>query len=463
MSDLSLRTAAGRRIMVPIMLATMLNPLNSSLILTALVPIGSEFHAGPLQTGWLIGGLYLSSAVSQTPLGKVVDLLGARRVLIAGLLVAVAASSIGAFASSLDALVAARVLLGVGTSAAFPASMALLRRLTEGQPIPTGAISLITIAVQISTAVGPALSGALVVLFGWRSTQLVNVPIGVAALLMVVWWMPDDRRRPVGGWRGVVARIDVPGIVLFALALTALMLLSNVALPRPLVATLALVFGAAFVVQELACAQPFLDLRLIARTRGFDRTIARQACVMIVIYSLFYGVAEWLEDARRVSPSTVGVVMIPVALVAMGTAATWARWIAPRTALVIGSFSGAAGCAMLLLQPAHGLLLWVATALAVSGVMNGFNGVANQTALYTQAPAGHVGVASGFFRSMQYVGAMLSAILMGFVFGDRADDVGFSRMMTIGVAVGLVLALAALFDRTIPGRGGALSAPRASP
>ena len=119
MTALSLRTAAGRRIMIPIMLATMLNPLNSSLILTALVPIGTEFHAGPLQTGWLIGGLYLSSAVSQTPLGKVVDVLGARRVLIAGLLVAVAASSIGAFASSLDALVAARVLLGVGTWADF--------------------------------------------------------------------------------------------------------------------------------------------------------------------------------------------------------------------------------------------------------------------------------------------------------------------------------------------------------
>jgi MFS family permease len=447
--------------MIPIMLATMLNPLNSSLILTALVPIGNEFGVGPLQTGWLIGGLYLSSAVSQTPLGRVVDLLGARRVLIAGLGVAVLASCIGAFASTLDALIAARILLGVGTSAAFPSAMSIVRGMSEGAPIPTGALSLITIAVQISTAIGPALSGALVVLFGWRSTQLVNVPIGIAALTMVLLWIPDDRRAVAGGWRGVLARIDVPGILLFALALTAVMLFSNAALPHVATAALALVAGAGFVARELLCAQPFLDLRLIARTRGFDRTIARQACVMIVIYALFYGVAEWLEDARRVAPSVVGLVMIPVALVAMGSAATLARRLAPRTALVIGSFSGAAGCAMLLLRPHDLLLVWVAAALGVSGLMNGLNGVANQAALYAQAPAGHVGVASGFFRSMQYVGAMFSAVLMGLVFGERADDAGFTRMMTIAGAVGVVLALAALADRTIPERGARVSSPPA--
>ena len=65
--------------MIPIMLAAMQNPLNSSLIVTALIPIGLEFHVGPLQTSWLIAGLYLSSAVGQTVMGKLVDALGGRR------------------------------------------------------------------------------------------------------------------------------------------------------------------------------------------------------------------------------------------------------------------------------------------------------------------------------------------------------------------------------------------------
>jgi MFS family permease len=197
----SLRTVRGRRVMVPIMLATMLNPLNSSLILTALVPIGNEFHAGPLQTGWLIAGLYLSSAVAQTPLGKCVDVLGARRTLLAGLAVAAVAAAMGALAPSLGWLIAARILLGFGTSAGFPAAMALLRRLGEDAAIPTGALSLVTIATQISTSVGPALSGVMVVLFGWRSTLAVNVPISLAALVMVLLWLPKDQLLKTSSYR----------------------------------------------------------------------------------------------------------------------------------------------------------------------------------------------------------------------------------------------------------------------
>lgn len=439
--------------MVPIMLATMLNPLNSSLILTALVPIGNEFHAGPLQTGWLIAGLYLSSAVAQTPLGKCVDVLGARRTLLAGLAVAAIAAAMGALAPSLSWLVAARILLGFGTSAGFPAAMALLRRLGEGAAIPTGALSLVTIATQISTSVGPALSGMMVVLFGWRSTLAVNVPISLTALIMVLLWLPKDDTLPSGGWRGIVAQIDVPGILLFAATLTAVMLSSDTFVPRSITLTAAALLLAGFIARELACARPFLDLRLIARARGLDRTIARQAFSMITIYSLFYGVAEWLEETHHASPQVVGFIMVPIALVALLTAATWARSTSPRTGLVIGSLGGGVACAALLLQNGSTGLLWVAAALGISGLMNGFNGVANQSALYAQAPPGHVGVASGLFRSMQYVGAMLSAIIMGLAFGAHADDAGFHRIMIIGGAVAFVLAGTAMFDRTIPARG----------
>lgn len=439
---------------MPIMLASMQNPLNSSLILTALIPIGNEFHAGPLQTGWLIAGLYLSSAIAQTPIGKFVDLLGARRTLLVGLAIAIVAGVMGAFAPSLGWLIAARVLLGLGTAAGFPASMAILRRVVgEGQPIPTGALSLLTIAAQVSTSVGPVLSGAIVVLFGWRSTLSINIPIGIATFVMVLLWLPDDKRQPAGGWRGVIATIDLPGILLFALALTALMLSADKIVPRPFTLGAAAILGAAFFARELTCARPFLDLRLISRARGLGRTIARQAVAMLVIYSVFYGSAEWLEDAHHASPQIVGLLMVPIAVVAMWTAGTWARSTSPRFALVAGSVGGAAGCALLFLQHSSGSLIWVAVALGLSGLTNGFNAVANQSALYAQAPAGHIGVASGLFRTVQYVGAMLSAMLMGIAFGSHADDAGFHTIMLVATVVCLLLAAASIFDRTIPERG----------
>ncbi len=231
------------------------------------------------------------------------------------------------------------------------------------------------------------------------------------------------------------------------------MVASEAFVPRAITLGAAVVLGGAFVTRELTCERPFLDLRLIARAHGLDRTIARQALSMVTIYSLFYGVAEWLEDTRGASPQVVGIVMVPIALVALVTAATLARWTSPRIGLVIGSLGGGVACLLLLLLQRDVSLLWIAAALGVSGLMNGFNAVANQSALYAQAPAGHIGVASGLFRSMQYVGAMLSSIVMGLAFGARADDAGFHRMMIIGGAVAFVLAGAALFDRTIPARG----------
>lgn len=451
---LTLRTQRGRRILVPIMLASMQNPLNSSLILTALVPIGNEFHAGPLQTGWLIAGLYLSSAVAQTPVGKFVDLLGARRTLVVGLVIVVLAACMGAFAPSLGWLIAARVLLGLGTSAGFPAAMAILRRVVgEGQAIPTGALSLLTIAGQVSTSVGPALSGLIVVLFGWRSTLSINIPMGIATLVMVLLWLPDDDKRPSDGLRGVLAQIDVPGIALFALSLTALMLGTDRVVPRALTLAAGVLFGIGFFARELTCERPFLDLRLIARSPGLGRTIVRQAVVMLVIYSVFYGTAEWLEDAHHASPQVVGLLMVPISIVAIWTAGTWARSRSPRFGLVAGSIGGGCACAILLFQHSTGPLLWVGVALGLSGLTNGFNAVANQSALYAQAPPGHIGVASGLFRSVQYVGAMLSAMLMGLAFGAHADDRGFHTTMIVAVVICAGLAVAAMVDRTIPERG----------
>jgi MFS family permease len=145
--------------------------------------------------------------------------------------------------------------------------------------------------------------------------------------------------------------------------------------------------------------------------------------------------------------------MVPIALIAMWTAATWARRTSPRFGLVAGSLGGAAACALLYAQHAGGALVWVGVALGVSGLINGFNGVANQAALYAQAPAGHIGVASGLFRTVQYVGAMLSAMLMGVAFGARADDAGFHTIMLVSTAICVGLAVTALVDRTIPERG----------
>src|SRR6202521_623370 len=110
----------GFRFVAPLALGSTLNPVNSTMISTALAPIGSTFGATVAQTAWLIAGLYLTSAIAQPTMGRLADLFGPRRIYLLSLVLVALAGLGGVYAPTLGALVAVRVLLGVGTSAAYP-------------------------------------------------------------------------------------------------------------------------------------------------------------------------------------------------------------------------------------------------------------------------------------------------------------------------------------------------------
>jgi MFS family permease len=123
----SAKGSFGFRFMAPLCLGSMLNPVNSTMISTALVAIARDFQATVAETGLLIGGLYITSAIAQPTMGRLADRLGARRVFLAGLYLVALAGVAGTFAPSLRALIWVRVLLGIGTSAAYPTAMRILR------------------------------------------------------------------------------------------------------------------------------------------------------------------------------------------------------------------------------------------------------------------------------------------------------------------------------------------------
>jgi MFS family permease len=450
---LSLRNATGRRVLSSLAFASIQNPINSSLMVTALVPVAMEFGVGPLETSWLISGLYLASAIGQTVMGKLVDHFGARRTLLGALALTLLAAVLGVAAPSLGWLIVSRVLLGLGTAAGFPAAMVIVRRINgEKRPVPTGALSVLAIAAQASGTLGPVLSGVLVSAFGWRSTLGVNIPIGLATLAMVWWWLPHDGPCPAADRGALVARLDLPGMLLFAVGLTALMLFATPALPRLLVFGCAAAASVAFVVRELRIRQPFIDLRLIAGRPGLGRTMLRQIAMMVVQYTLFYGGAQWLEDARGAAPSMVGLLLMPMAVVAVVASGTIARRIAPRVALII-ALGGAALAGLVLAAVGPGTsMLWVAAAFGVSGLLSGFGTIANQSALYAQSPPGQAGVAAGIFRTLGYGGAIVSASALGAVFGAHADDAHFHAIAYGLVVLSLTLAVLIAFDRTLPAR-----------
>src|SRR5260370_19562638 len=115
----------GFSFMAPLCLGSMLNPVNSTMISTALVAIARDFQATVAETGLLIGGLYITSAIAQPTMGRLADRLGARRVFLAGLYLVALAGVAGTFSPSLSAFILVRVLFGNCTSAAYPTALGI--------------------------------------------------------------------------------------------------------------------------------------------------------------------------------------------------------------------------------------------------------------------------------------------------------------------------------------------------
>jgi MFS family permease len=433
------------RNLVPLLLGLALNPINSSIIATALVPIGDAFHATAAQTAWLIAALYLATSVGQPLMGRLADLYGAIPVFYAGLALTMLAGIGGSLAPALSALIAWRVVLGLGTSAAYPAAMILLRRFAadpSGRLRP-GALSAVTIAGQVSIVVGPTLGGLLVQYGGWRATVVAVVPVALCAAIIGAFWLPRST-TPHGDARASMRDIDVPGIISFAAALT--LMLVTVLHPRsvsPLAAgSCVLCFTAWFFIERRRRA-PFIDVTMLAANGRLVAVYARYVGIYTIFYSVFYGFPQWLEQAHDATPAQAGLLMLPTSLVAIVCAMVGAR-LRPRTALLIGCAGAVAGCVLLLVLHAQSGAYAVLAASAVFGIPNGMNPVSEQATLALHAAPSQMGVASGLLRTAGYVGAMFASSLIAITFsGGITGDHPLHLLAAILAAIAGVLAIVA--------------------
>lgn len=441
------RDPFGFRFVSPLLIGTLLNPVNSAMIATALVPIGRDLRAGPAATAWLVAGLYLAAAVGQPTMGRIADMYGPRKVAVSGLAFVLVAGLAGAWAPGLGGLVFARVLLGLGTSAAYPAAMTMIRARAEeaGIATPGTVLGLVAITSQVSAAVGPALGGLLVGSLGWRWIFLVNVPVASLGIVLALLWLPadDPARRARGG------SLDLVGVVLFAGGLTMLLLFLLRLRGHPPYALLgaAAVILAALVWWELRRAAPFLDVRMLAANRALSATYARYALTWLVVYCVVYGFSQWLEDGRGLGPGMTGLLTLPMPIVGTVAAVLVSRRGLVRGPMVAGALAMIAGTLALWMLNASSPVVLLVTITATLGLPQGLLPVANQTALYRQAPPEHTGAAAGLLRTSQYGGAILQSSLIGVLYGSHADDAALHRLAPVLAILGGLLLLVTVADR----------------
>ncbi|MFE2186299.1 MFS transporter [Streptomyces sp. NPDC059455] len=450
----------GPRLMAPLLIGSVLNPVNSTMIATGLVAIGHDFGVGAAQTAWLVASLYLASAVAQPAMGRLADLLGPRLVFLSGLLVVCAAGLVGALAPAFGWLIASRVLLGIGTSAAYPAAMALLRAqsFATGRETPRPVLGRLSLAALGSAAVGPVLGGVLTTTAGWRAIFAVNVPLALIGITLALLWLPRTRMTSAedgtgSGARTAGAAFDPLGIALFTATLTTLMIfLMDLARPNWALLPVVLVLAGALAWWQLRRPRPFIDLRMIGRNRSLALTYLRHGTAYLVIYMVMYGYAQWLEEGHGYSASRAGLIMLPMSGAAAVCSLLGARTKGIYAPLVLAAVLLAAGSGVLLLADESTPLVALLLAAVLFGLPQGLSSTGNQAAVYTQAPPTSVGAAAGLQRTSQYLGAITAAGLIGLFYGQRATAAGLHGIAMVAGALSLAVLVLTATDRALRGR-----------
>jgi MFS family permease len=444
-----------RKLLAPLISGAVLNPINSSIIAVALVPIGVAFGEPASATAWLISSLYLATAVGQPVVGRLIDMYGPRRLFLPATALVGLAGVIGTLAPNLAVLILARVILGFGTCAGYPAAMRLIRDESErtGHDSPAFVLTVLAISTQTVAVIGPSLGGLLIGIGGWRTTFAVNIPVALFAFALGARRLPK-RTRPTEPPSAKNPRrsvdLDLLGMGLFAGTLIALLLfLMNPRVEGWYLLVITVAAAAAFTTRERSHAEPFIDLRILGRNAPLLVTYGRALLAYVVSYSFIYGYTQWLEDGRGLSASQAGLAMLPLFATGMIVSLITGRREQVRGKLVVAAVGQIVGCVLLLtLDSSAAVWLLIVVAL-VFGIPQGLNSLALQNSVYRQANPDDIGASAGLLRTFGYLGAIISSAAQGAFYGHAADTRGMHHLAMLLVGIGVAFLLITVVDRSL--------------
>ena len=411
----------GWHLMIPLLLATALNPFNSAMLAAALVAIGRAFPSEPHIGAWLVASLYLTAGVAQPVLGTFADRFGARRTLLLSTAVLGFGATLGTFAAGMHGLVASRVLIAIGTSGAFPCSVSIIRHqaIAAGIAPPARLLGMLAAASAVSVALGPPMGGILAQWFGWRSVFTINLPLALVTITALYFLVPQDKPES-----RTSTSIDWAGIVLFALFMTALVIFL-MRLPdgfNGLALTIAVICLIALIVVEQTRSSPFIDVPLLRANTPLALTYTNCLVFSFANYCVFYAVPQWSQAWLGLPLALSGFVLMPIAV--SSTLGSLAPTVGRAGYMVelLGIASLILTCLGLLTLDQHSTLPALMALTFLFGAGYGILNMSNQQRLLDYAPLRQSGSAAGLLRTAQYCGAILSAPLVGYLMSGKLGD-----------------------------------------
>jgi EmrB/QacA subfamily drug resistance transporter len=426
--------------------------LDFSIVNVALPSIQAELGLAASSVQWVVTGYAIAFAGLLILGGRAADLLGRRRMFVAGLLVFTAASLSGGLARDPVLLIASRVIQGAGAALVAPAALSLITTsFAEGRQ-RTRALGMYGATASIGFVAGQVLGGTLVEFTSWRAVFLVNVPVGLIAAAAAPRLLADSRGPSAG------RRLDLPGAVLITAAMAALVLAVSQASTAPWLAAGALALfaacTAAFVAVERRHPAPLLPGPLIRRPA------LRTAGMINLLLGLWNGgemlvLSLYFQQVLRDSPLATGLAIAPQGIIGFTAGAFGARLasrIGIRRVLILTGALGTAGFLVLTQLPTGGHYSPILTAVMLVGFGTAGTAFGTMVLATTGVPGAEQGVVGGVINTSRQIGAGIGAALLPAI--ATAVGHGGSRPTAHGTSVAmLTAAFAAALATGIAWRG----------
>jgi EmrB/QacA subfamily drug resistance transporter len=435
--------------------------LDFFIVNVALPSMQSHLHASTSSLEWVVAGYGLAFSTMLITAGRLGDQIGRRRLFAAGLALFVVASAACGLAPNPDLLVAARVLQGVAAAVLSPTVLSIIGVTFTG-PARVRAISIYGVVMGLAAASGQLIGGALIQWnpwgLGWRTVFLINIPVGVAALILTPRWLRESRG-------GAEQRLDLTGTAILTAALVAVILplVEGRQLGWPAWTGASLAFApvllAVFVWQQRHVARtggsPLVDLGLF-RDRSLSAGLITQMGLWCGQASFFLILGLFLQQGKGLDALQAGLVftILAAAYLAASVRAPALTQRYGRTLIGAGALTLAGGHLLLLLAVnatgAHGAIVALVPGLILVGAGMGLCITPLTTVVLASARPESAGMVSGTLSTMQQIGNSVGVAVTGVIFFGAVRH-GYAHAFGVSVVeLGLILLAVAGLSRLLP-------------
>ncbi|GAB3586678.1 DHA2 family efflux MFS transporter permease subunit [Calidifontibacter terrae] len=399
--------------------------VDSTIVSVATPAIITSLHTDINGVVWVTSGYLLAYAVPLLITGRLGDRFGPKRVYQVGLVVFTLSSLWCGLTGSIGMLIAARVVQGLGAALLTPQTMAIITRIFPAERRGQ-AMGLWGATAGVATLVGPILGGVLVDHAGWEWIFIINVPVGVLALVLAQLMVPDlPGRSHAFDWWGVVLSAVGLFCIVFAIEEGEKYNWSTITgfISVPLLIVVGLVVMVAFVWwQKVNRREPLMPL-ILFENRNFSLASVAITVVGLAITSMAIPLMIWAQTIRGWSPTQSALLLAPMAVTTAALAPFVGRLVDrmhPRTLAGFGllAFSAALGWIGFLLDT-HTSVAALMPPIILLGVANGFMWSPLSVTATRTLPPQRAGAGSGVYNAVRQVGAVIGSAAIASLMESR--------------------------------------------